>query len=38
MNYSYGTNADQYLNKEGLEYLIEQLDLKYSGEIGRAHV
>lgn len=31
MNYSYGTNADQYLNKEGLEYLIEQLDLKYSG-------
>lgn len=31
MKYSYGTNADQYLNKEGLEYLIEQLDLKYSG-------
>jgi hypothetical protein len=31
MNYSYGTNADQYLNKEGLEYLISQLDLKYSG-------
>lgn len=31
MKYSYGTNADQYLNKEGLEYLIEQLNLKYSG-------
>jgi hypothetical protein len=31
MNYSYGTNADQYLNKEGLDYLIKQLDLKYSG-------
>lgn len=34
MKYSYGTNADQYLNKEGLEYLIEQLDLKYKGDSG----
>ena len=34
MNYSYGTNADQYINKEGLEYLISQLDLKYSGDSG----
>lgn len=31
MNYSYGSNADKYLNEEGLKYLIEQLDLKYSG-------
>lgn len=34
MKYSYGDSADQYLNKEGLEYLIEQLDLKYSGSGG----
>ena len=34
MKYSYGTNADQYLNKEGLDYLIKQLDLKYSGGSG----
>lgn len=34
MKYSYGTNVDQYLNKEGLDYLIKQLDLKYSGTGG----